>query len=107
MNVVNTLFSFLADLLYAPLVRAHIKEIALNAPLFPGQIWTLPMLSNVRILRVNNYSVTYTLLETEYDGEEYVCSRSVFIVHGRIPTVSNEVTKLNVIQFPSRNNTKE
>jgi len=111
LTTINVLFNFLADLLYTPLVRAHLKEIAIKAPLFPGQRWTLPMIGIVRILRTDIYSVTYTLLECDNDEEVYVCSRCEFVIHGRSvtdsPEENNEVPKLNIIQFPLQNNKTE
>lgn len=110
LEVINVLFSLLADLLYAPLVRAYLKEIAIKAPLFPGQLWTLPGVGKVGILRTNSYSVTYTLLEDD-DEEIYTCSRSDFVIHSRsvaeLPAKKEEDSKLKLLQFPQQNNKKE
>lgn len=109
LEVINVLFNVLADLLYAPLVRAYLKEIAIKAPLFPGQLWILPGVGEVGILRTDIYSVTYTLLED--DNEEiYICSRSEFVIHSRSvaesPVRSEEDSKLKLLQFPQQDNKK-
>lgn len=110
LEVINVLFSVLADLLYAPLVRAYLNEIAIKAPLFPGQLWILPGVGEVGILRTDIYSVTYTLLEGD-DEEVYTCSRSDFVIHSRsaaeLPVRKEEDSKLKLLQFPQQNNKTE
>jgi len=79
--VIRAIAGMIADFLYAPLIRAHLREIALKAPLFPGQVWFLPMLGRVRILTVSDTIVGYRAIDA--DDELYHCSRRDFVILGK------------------------
>ncbi len=82
MSYIRVLVSSILDFLYMPLVRAHIREMALRVPLFPGQLWYLPMLGTVRIKSATDYTVTYIVLDEDGD-ENYVTKRSEFFKFAR------------------------
>jgi len=77
LTYIKYFFSSLLEFMYMPLVRAHVREMALRAPLFPGQLWVLPMLGVVRIKSTSDYTVTYTALDDTFD-ESHVVKRSEF-----------------------------
>ena len=76
--VINSILGLIADFLYAPLVRAHLREVALKAPLLPGQNWVLPHLGWVRVTTVGDHYVSYRVIEG--DDEILTCSRKDFVI---------------------------
>lgn len=101
LSIIELLFNYFADFLYAPLVRAHIREVALKAPLFPGQIWSLPNLGRIRIMSVSDTVVEYTLMNYD-DDTFYICKRSDFFVHARdeLEHTDQKNEKFKLLQFP-------
>ena len=97
-NVVSAMLSVIADFLWSPLIRAHIREVALRSPLFPGQFWTLPMLGLVQIKSVTDFHVTYTI-ESDSDEEEHTCRRSDFVIHAQVPVHDEPEHPGKVIQL--------
>ena len=93
--VISSIAGMIADFLYAPLIRAHLREIALKAPLFPGQVWYLPMLGRVRLVTVSDTFVGYRAMDA--DDEMYHCSRKDFVVMGK--TELDEADTAQVIPF--------
>lgn len=83
LDVITTICHLVADFLYAPILRSHLREVALKQPYFPGQIWRLPNLGRVRIKGVTDFHVNYSLMEDEFDDEVYTVSRKDFLVFSR------------------------
>jgi|688.fasta_scaffold331245_2 hypothetical protein len=79
--VINTIASMIADFLYAPIIRAHLRNVSLKVPLFPGQFWFLPHLGQVKIMSVSDTHVSYQAIDT--DDDVYHCSRRDFTTFGQ------------------------
>lgn len=87
----KALFAMILDFLYAPFVRAHIREILLSRPIFPGQIWDLPDLGQVKITSVNKSIVCYSI-----EDDSYECSRKDFIIHA---SISKNKSCCQIVEF--------
>lgn len=90
----SLILSMLADFLYAPIVRAYMRETAMKFPHLPGQLWQLPMIGEVRITGVTDYHITYKIT-TDEEETSYSCKRTDF---ARLAT-SGQESKDNVIKF--------
>jgi len=91
-----------ADFLYAPIMRYHMREVALKFPYFPGQVWFLPHLGEVKIVGVTDDHINYTVLDSA-DETNYFCKRRDFAVFAHDP---NELKK-NVVSFNLIKNKEE
>ena len=98
-DTITLLCHMFADFLYAPLIRAHLREIAMKAPYFPGQIWYLPRLGRVRIKGVTDFHVNYSLMDDESNDDVYTVSRKDFLSFSRDAEDSNNEPKGTVIPF--------
>jgi len=83
LDSISVILNLIADFIYAPLFRAHLREVALKAPLFPGQIWLLPRLGRVRVIGVTDSSVNYELLDAHDDENLYTSTRKDFFINCR------------------------
>jgi len=98
-DTITLLCHMLADFLYAPLIRAHLREIAMKAPYFPGQIWYLPRLGRVRIKGTTEFHINYSLMDDESNDDVYTVSRKDFLSFSRDVADSNNEPKGTVIPF--------
>jgi len=80
LSYLSLMFSMFLDFLYAPLVRAHMREVVLRAPVIPGQIWVMPGLGDVRVVGITGYHVRYKV-ESDPFSDEYTCPRKDFVLH--------------------------
>ena len=98
-DTVTVLCHMVADFLYAPLIRAHLREVALKSPYFPGQVWCLPYLGRVRIKGVTDFHVDYSLIDDETNDEVYTVSRKEFLVFSREVEDTSDEQNGTVIPF--------
>jgi len=98
-DVIAIVCHMLADFLYAPILRAHLREVALKAPYFPGQIWYLPRLGKVRVKGVTDFHVNYALLDDESSDEIYTVSRKDFLSFARDAEEPNNEQNGTIIPF--------
>jgi hypothetical protein len=103
LRVVSKLLGLIADFMWAPIVRAHIREVSLRVPIFPGQAWELPMLGIVTVSSVTDFHVSYRILDDP--DEEHTSRRQDFAIHAVPVTVESsnddkngKVIRLNLVQ---------
>ena len=106
-SVIEVILHLVADFLYAPILRAHLREVAMKIPFLPGQMWVLPRLGKVRIVGVTDYNVNYKLVDLEDDENTYTVSRKDFGLNCRgLEESSNDSQpsgKIIPLNFPRNN----
>ena len=106
-NVLEVIFNLIADFLYAPLFRAHLREVALKVSFLPGQTWLRPGLGRVRIMGATDYNLNYRLLDADEDDSMYTVSRKEFYLNCRSledsTSDSQPSGKIIPLNFPRNN----
>lgn len=98
MSFIGLFLNAIADFLYAPIIRYHMREVALKFPYLPGQVWLLPMLGEVKITMVTDDHITYKVIA---EGEEttYFCKRREFAMYAKDLREFEEEKANKVIEF--------
>jgi len=79
------------DVLFSPFVRAYIRQVAIKTPIFPGQVWNIPMIGEVLVVGITDETVSYFSVDSVYS-----VSRSEFVKHCKEPAAKeNNVLKLH------------
>ena len=78
LNILRTVF----DVIVSPFIRSYLRQVALRTPIFPGQVWTLPMVGEVLIVGATEDTISYLSGESIYSTQ-----RTEFVKYCQDPDV--------------------
>ena len=78
LNILRAIF----DVVASPFVRSYLRQVALRTPIFPGQVWFLPMIGDVLIVGATDETVSYLCGESIYSTQ-----RAEFVKYCQDPDV--------------------